>query len=245
MTRDRLFKAIVSVVGGLIILTVLWPAGRAGLFGLIGEGRGLIIRQTDLETRLKDSEISRAQLMSDLVKASDQLGLVAELARQLDFSANVVEEKPIWGRLLFTSRARDLNRAYVRLNEVSGEVLVGAALVAPGNVLLGKVRTIEGNLVTVEPLTNASVVLNARAQESGAAGVVKSHLGELLFVTAQSEPETKPGEVILTSGDPFTSDHLLVGLVSKSAADQNFERSTKLEPYFKPSAVDLVFILNP
>src|SRR3989338_1786775 len=107
MIRDRLFKAVVSVVGGLIIFTALWPAGRARLFDLVGQGRQLFASQTDLTARLKDLEISRAQLSSELARARDQLGLVAELARQLDSSANVVNEKPICGRLLFTSRARD------------------------------------------------------------------------------------------------------------------------------------------
>lgn len=249
----RFFWGLGGIIGGLILLLALAAGGRPEALSLLGWA-GLSLAapfEAVFETprRLAELAASRAQWAADLtaVETIKQLRAENEALRAQLKLAQPSSPTLLAGRFVYAERSFLAQNLLVQLEEAASAVKTGQAVIAPGNILIGKVDHSQDRFVWAKLVTDAALALSVISGEQRARGVIKGDgQGGLSMRLTAGAPLPVLGELVFTDTlDPDVPPALLVGTVEalpKEAAAP--DRVVSVKPAFQGLSWPLVFIVT-
>lgn len=117
----------------------------------------------------------------------------------------------------------------------------------PGGILFGQVINTAPNYAKVIPVTNQSLSVAARHQESRVEGVLRGQGSSKkpVFDLMSSEKELKKGNVISSGRDQKFIPELLIGrIVEVQFYPQESSKRGKVEPAFELDQIESVFVIS-
>jgi len=208
-TKDMVFL----ITNPFLKLFGVMDRGIFGAWDFFAELKNINKENTDLKNEnatLFKELTDLKELARENESLKRQLG-VAEFKNQKLIIAHVAGYDPAMGQYFLIDKGRN------------DGVRVSLAVVAAGNLLVGRVAEVESNFSKILLVSDSNSLINAITQESRVSGVAKGNHGlgvvmEMIPIDAQ----IKVGETILTSGlnDGVPKD-LIVGKISDIVKKEN------------------------
>lgn len=202
------------------------------------------IRRLAVENRLLTQQVAR--LTADLAvseKAHEENKILRQaLGFQTETKLNVVPAEIIAWDFLNADRPATLNRGKKQ------GVTEGAAIVAPGSVLVGVVSKVFDQTSQMKILTASGVAVNAEVVPENATGVVRGEHGlGMTFDLVSQNVVIRQGEQVLTSGlgGQFPKN-LLIGEIGKiSSGNSELFQKASIAPAINLQSLRVVLIVKP
>jgi rod shape-determining protein MreC len=262
--RGSLLRTAIAVVlVALIVLALYWlgwlrpifsavtwvlePVARGGrvVVQRVGNSINLLGRIADLDQENKRVSEELQKVQTENARLKDQQQELEDLRERLDaplapeletFVAGVIGHDAISGTKSIT-----INRG-----ERDG-VVVGAAVLSSGGVLVGRVEQVLASQAQVTLLTDDRSAIPSRISESRATGITRGELGLGLKMTDIPQQETvNVGDTVVTSG---LGDELPKGLVIgrvetvETAANALFQVA-RVRPVVEVTRLEFVHIVR-
>lgn len=215
------------VPGQQTLRSVLHPVARpfdAVTDGVVSRVTSVLqsfLRIAQLARRTKALEVEVAGLRAEEARAESVARENADLRRALDLRPstpyNVVAAD-------VTGSTTDGATDALRINRGTRHgVARNAPVLAPGGVIVGRVRDAGWTDATVDLLAGGAVRVGVRALSTGAEGVVRGTRGlEAILEGVPRTQELKTGDTLVSTGiDGAFPPHLLVGTIGEIRAPEN------------------------
>jgi len=249
------------IIAGLIVVNNQgWLNSAKDLFySLITPGQGFSYRVSFQFDKFFGfiSSISQLEQDNTQLKKENQelLGRVAQLqeaARENEILRQQLDlpESKIGRLVLANVIGQDSSnlRKYFLINKgTEDEVRQGMAVIAAGNLLVGRVAEVTESFSKVQSIIDSNSRVNTLIQESGMTGLVKGEQGLSLIIDLLPQGEAiEESQLVITSGlaGLFPSG-LLVGQVEKVvSSDVQISQTARLKPAVDFERLEKVFVIR-